>query len=345
MKFVDEAKILARSGAGGNGAVSFLREKYRPHGGPDGGDGGKGGDVVFVADRNLATLLDFKFTPIQVAEPGGPGRGKKQSGKDGEDRVIRVPVGTVVHDDETGETLHDLARDGERWIALEGGRGGRGNARFATPTRQAPRKAESGRPGRERTFRLELKLLADVGLVGFPNAGKSTLLSRVSAARPKIADYPFTTLAPQLGVVTRGRRGEERTFVIADIPGLIEGASEGAGLGFRFLRHVERTSVFLHVVDAADESGGGPAGRFKTVEREILRYDPELGKVPVIVAANKIDLAQGRSGAKLLAKKLARRGIPVLPISGVTGEGIEALLRAVEERVRERRAGRVVEAP
>lgn len=336
MKFVDEVRIYAKSGDGGKGSVHFLREKYRPKGGPDGGDGGKGGDVVFVADPNLGTLLDLRYQPRHVADSGEAGRGKKQHGSDAEDHVIRVPVGTQVYDADTGELLHDLATEGERWIALPGGKGGLGNAHFATPTNQAPRYAQPGIPGQERNFRLELKLLADVGLVGYPNAGKSTLLSRISAARPKIADYPFTTLTPNLGVV---RAGSERSFVVADIPGLIEGASEGVGLGIRFLRHVERTALFLHVIDFADPAEGGPWSRFLKVESELLQYKKEMGEIPAMVAANKMDLPDARENLESLKERFAKRGLDVFPISGVTGEGIDALLNALASRVRARKKG------
>ncbi len=332
MKFVDEVKIYAKSGDGGKGSVHFLREKYRPKGGPDGGDGGKGGDVVFVADPNLGTLLDLRYQRRHVADSGEAGRGKKQHGSDAEDYVVRVPVGTQVYDDDTGELLHDLAVAGERWIALPGGKGGLGNSHFATPTNQAPRKAQPGIPGAEKNLRLELKLLADVGLVGYPNAGKSTLLSRISAARPKIAGYPFTTLTPNLGVVSAGERGE-RSFVVADIPGLIEGASDGVGLGIRFLRHVERTALFLHVIDFADPAEGGPWSRFLKVEAELLRYKKELGEIPALVAANKMDLPDARENLEPLKKRFQQRGLEVFPISGVTGEGIAALINALATRV------------
>ena len=337
MKFVDEVRIFARSGKGGDGAVAWLREKYRPHGGPAGGDGGKGGDVVFVADPNMGTLLDYRYTREHAAKDGERGRSKSQHGEDAEDRIVRVPVGTQVYDDETGELLKDMAVAGERWIALAGGRGGRGNARFATSTNQAPKRADPGEPAQERSLRLELKLLADVGLVGYPNAGKSTLLSRVSAAKPKIGDYPFTTLTPNLGVV---RASGGRSFVMADVPGLIEGASEGVGLGIRFLRHIERTAVFVHVIDFADPAEGGPWSRFEKVESELLKYKEELGDRPAMVAANKMDLPDARANLETLTARFAERGLAVFPISGVTGDGIDRLVHALADRVQEERRRR-----
>jgi len=355
MQFVDEVKISARSGKGGDGLVAFLREKYRPYGGPAGGDGGKGGDVVFVADPNLNTLLDFRFTRNWFAEDGGKGQSKNKSGSDAEDLIVRVPPGTVIYDDDTGEKLRDLMTGGERWIGLPGGKGGRGNQHFATPKNQAPKKAEPGGPAVEKTLRLELKLLADVGLVGYPNAGKSTLLSRVSAARPKIADYPFTTLVPNLGVVRpKGRKGKEagvdRTFVVADIPGLIEGAHEGVGLGIRFLRHVERTALFLHVIDFADPADGGPWGRFEKVQAELIAYDAmraqegdhsPIASRPALLAANKMDLPDAQENLKALRKKFEKRGIFVVAISGVTGFGIDELIEALSSRVEEARRSRL----
>ncbi len=339
MKFVDEVRILAKSGDGGNGAIAWLREKYRPNGGPDGGDGGKGGDVVFIADPNIGTLLDLRFTPRNIALPGEGGRGKRQHGSDAEDKIVRVPVGTMVFDDDTGELMHDLSVAYERWIALPGGKGGRGNARFATSTNQAPTKTEPGVPGFEKNLRLELKLLADVGLVGYPNAGKSTFLSRVSAARPKIAAYPFTTLVPNLGVV-RASEGPGRSFIMADIPGLIEGASDGVGLGTRFLKHIERTAVFLHVIDFADPDHGGPWSRFEKVCHELHLFAPELDGVPAIVAANKMDLPDARENLELLRDKFAARTLALYPISGVTGEGIPPLVNALGDIVQAERARR-----
>src|SRR4030067_1614471 len=275
MKFVDQVRIRVMAGNGGNGCVSFRRERFIPKGGPDGGDGGKGGDVILQADAQLSPLLDVTC-PKQFRTPKGThGKGKDQTGKNGEDFIIRLPVGTLVRDDQTGEVLQDLLFDGQRFVAAEGGRGGRGNARFATPTRRAPRHAQKGEKGQERALRLELKLLADVGLVGYPNVGKSTLLSRISSARPKIADYPFTTLSPNLGVVSRE---DHRPFVVADIPGLIEGASQGAGLGLTFLRHVGRTRLLIHLLDISEGPSHSPVKDFHALNHELTAYDPSLQK-------------------------------------------------------------------
>ncbi len=340
MKFVDEVIITARSGKGGNGSFAFLREKYRPHGGPAGGDGGKGGAIIFLADDNLNTLLDFRYNKLWAAEDGQNGKSKNQSGSDSEDMIVRVPPGTIVYDADSGEMLHDLLNDGDRWVALPGGKGGRGNQHFATPSNQAPTKHEDGEPAQERRLRLELKLMADVGLVGYPNAGKSTFLSRVSAAKPKIADYPFTTLVPNLGVV---KAKGDRTFVIADIPGLIEGASEGVGLGIRFLKHIERTALFLHIVDFFDEADGGPYERFVKVEKELLAYDPTLKDRPALLAANKMDLPEAREQLKTLTKKFAKRKIEIFPISGVSGVGLETLVNELATRVQVARRARADE--
>ncbi len=322
-RFVDQVKIHVKAGDGGHGCVSFRREKYVPRGGPDGGDGGRGGDVILVADPQLHTLYDFYHRVHFRAENGRPGMGKKMTGRDGEDLILRVPVGTVVRDAETGEVLGDLVRPGQRLIVARGGKGGRGNARFATPTNQAPRYAEPGRPGEERWLILELKLIADVGLVGLPNAGKSTLLSRISAARPKIADYPFTTLQPNLGVVALS---DERTFVVADLPGLIEGAHRGVGLGLDFLRHVERTRVLLQVIDASSED---PLRDFEIIEKEMAHYQPELLKKPRAVALNKIDLIPDRNLLRPVKETLERKGHPVYLISAATGEGLRDLLEGL----------------
>jgi len=327
MNFVDEAKIYIKAGDGGKGCVSFRREKYVPRGGPDGGDGGKGGDVILRVSPSLRTLLDFKYQQHHVAERGGHGEGSKRTGKNGQDREILVPVGTVVHDSETGEILADLKEEGDFYIIARGGKGGRGNARFATPTRQAPRYAQEGIPGDERWIRLELKLLADVGIIGLPNVGKSTLISRISAARPKIADYPFTTLIPNLGVV---RYGEGETFVVADIPGLIEGAHEGHGLGIEFLRHIERTRVLLHVLDAAALDGVSPLDAYHTLRDELTQYGHALKDRPHIVAANKVDLPDAQDALDELRENI---DAPVYPISAATGEGIQELLRALVEQV------------
>lgn len=323
--FIDLAKISIKAGDGGNGCVSFRREKYVPRGGPDGGDGGRGGDVIFHADPGLHTLLDFRYRRRYEAGSGGHGEGSNRRGADGEDLRVRVPVGTVVREAETGEILADLVAPAEEILLARGGRGGRGNSRFKGPTRQAPRFAEPGRPGEELSIILELKLLADVGLIGFPNAGKSTLLSRLTRARPKIGDYPFTTLTPNLGVAEY--RGE--SFVLADIPGLIEGAHRGTGLGHEFLRHVERTRVLLHVVDVSGTGERNPLADFHTVNEELRLYDPELARRPMLVAANKIDLPDGRANLDAFRAALGKEGYAVFPLSAATGEGLDPLLAAL----------------
>ncbi|RMG12264.1 MAG: GTPase ObgE [Deltaproteobacteria bacterium] len=323
MKFLDEVRIEVRSGDGGRGCVAFRREKYRPKGGPSGGNGGKGGDVILVADPGLSTLLQYRFNPLHRAGRGEHGRGNDQYGKDGEDKVLRVPVGTLVRDADTGALLADLTEAGQRVVVARGGRGGLGNMHFATSVNQAPRFAQPGEPGEERRLLLELKLLADVGLLGLPNAGKSTFLSRVSAARPKIADYPFTTLAPQLGMVAH--KGVD--FAVADIPGLVEGAAHGRGLGHRFLRHVERCRVLLHLVDGAPADGArDPVTDYRTLRRELRRYSPALAEKPEVVAVNKCDLPDGEAAAELLEEALGR---PVLRLSAATGIGIGPTLDAL----------------
>jgi GTP-binding protein len=284
--FIDRAKIHVEGGNGGNGVTAFRREKFVPRGGPSGGDGGRGGDVVLVADASLNTLLHLRYNPRHVAERGSHGEGSNRSGHNGADLIVRVPVGTQIFDAATGDLLHDLSHDGDRWVAARGGRGGFGNAHFTTSTNRAPRYHQSGSKGEELELQLELKLLADVGLVGFPNAGKSTFISTVSAARPKIADYPFTTLEPHLGVVDLG---DFRTFVIADIPGLIEGAHTGAGLGDRFLRHIERTKLLLHLVDVSSVSGRDAVGDYEAVNRELASYNQDLALRPQFVVATKMD--------------------------------------------------------
>jgi len=329
-QFIDEAVVSVSAGAGGDGCVAWRREKYVPRGGPAGGDGGKGGDVVFVADPGLATLRDQKYQPDIRAERGGTGGGNGRTGADGADAVVRVPVGTVLRDPdapEGAEPLADLAEPGARHVAARGGRGGRGNARFATPSRQTPDFATPGEPGESRRVRLSLKLLADVGLVGLPNAGKSTLLRRISAARPRVADYPFTTLYPHLGVVSF----DERRFVVADIPGLIEGASDGVGLGDRFLRHVERTRLLVHLLDGAAllDPSRDLVAEYEVIRRELAAYDAGLAARREIVLVNKIDLIADRAALEPVVKELSLRGRQVLLGSGATGAGIPELIRAM----------------
>jgi GTP-binding protein len=328
MKFVDEARIHVKAGDGGNGCISFRREKFIPRGGPNGGDGGKGGDLILVADPQLFTLLDLAYPQTFRAQRGTHGKGKDQTGKSGEDFYIRVPVGTIVREDQTGEVLQDLILEGQEFVAARGGRGGRGNARFATPAQRAPRRAEKGEEGEERWLRIELKLLADVGLVGFPNVGKSTLLSKISSAKPKIADYPFTTLAPNLGVVIRK---EQAPFVVADIPGLIEGASQGSGLGLTFLRHVERTRLLIHLLDISQKASPDPVKDFMTLNHELVAYHPLLKEKRQIVAINKIDLPLVREKASNFRKPFLEMGYSLHLISSQTGEGIESLMEAVAE--------------
>ncbi|MFN3323498.1 MAG: GTPase ObgE [Bryobacteraceae bacterium] len=330
--FIDEVKIRVKAGDGGNGCVAFRREKFVPRGGPSGGDGGRGGDVILVASEHHNTLLHFRYNPEHTAQRGRHGEGSNRTGRDGKSIEVPVPVGTVVYEAETGELIHDFTQPGERFVIARGGRGGRGNARFATSTHQAPTEHEPGRPGEEKHLRLELKLLADVGLVGFPNAGKSTLISRVSAARPKIADYPFTTLEPNLGVV-RLNPDDDRTFVVADIPGLIEGAHAGHGLGIQFLRHVERTRLLVHLVDVSEMSGRNPVHDFEVVQEELRSFSPDLLEKPMILVATKIDVAQDAARVAALKELAADRGLPFYRISAVTGEGIEELKFAIGERV------------
>jgi GTP-binding protein len=334
--FIDRVKIFVKSGHGGQGCVSFRREAYVPKGGPDGGDGGKGGDVIIRADKQLGTLIDLKYQQHYYAEKGKQGRGKQQSGSDGKDIIIRVPVGTTVNDAETHTLIVDMDRDDREYIIARGGRGGKGNAFFKSATHQAPRFAQPGEDGEEQWLFLELKLLADVGLVGFPNAGKSTLISRISAAKPKIADYPFTTLSPVLGVVKPEGRS---SFVVADIPGLIENAHKGAGLGFEFLRHVERTSILLHMVDVSGMVPGDPVENFKKINKELELYSQILMKKFMAVAATKIDAAD-RARLDELAAYCRENGFPFFPISAVTGEGLEPLLNFLANKVREERDAR-----
>jgi GTP-binding protein len=326
--FIDEATIHIKAGDGGNGCVAFRREAHVPRGGPSGGDGGNGGSVILHADSQLSTLLDFKYKRHYKARRGEDGRGKDQYGKSGEDLVLRVPVGTVVFDAESGEQLADLDQPESEIVIARGGHGGRGNIHFATPWNQAPRDAEPGTPGEECTLRLELKLLADVGLLGYPSVGKSTFISRVSRARPKVAAYPFTTLVPNLGVV---RLGSERQMIIADIPGLIEGAAEGAGLGHRFLRHVERTRVLLHIVESNELAGPdrNALDDFDRINAELAKYAPELADKQQIVALNKVDLTDTREGAEELEAAFSERGLDMYRISAVTGEGVKEVLEAL----------------
>ncbi|HTD44833.1 MAG TPA: GTPase ObgE [Bryobacteraceae bacterium] len=330
MLFIDEVIISVKAGDGGNGCLAFRREKYVPRGGPSGGDGGHGGDVVLVASEHHNTLLHFRFNPEHKAQRGRHGEGSQRTGHDGASIDVPTPVGTVVYDAETGELLHDFTAPGDRFVVARGGRGGKGNARFATSTHQTPTEHEDGKPGEERRLRLELKLLADVGLVGFPNAGKSTLISRISAARPKIADYPFTTLVPNLGVVSAD---DDRTFVVADIPGLIEGAHEGHGLGTQFLRHIERTRLLAHLVDVSETTGRDPVHDFEVVMGELASFSEDLAHKPMIVVATKLDAAQDPERVASLEKLARDRGLAFFKISSVTGEGIDALKRAMSGHV------------
>lgn len=327
MHFIDEVRLFVKAGDGGRGCVSFLREKYKPWGGPNGGDGGNGGNVIFCVDPQLNTLIDLAHQKHLRAERGEHGRGKDQHGRNGRDLVVRVPPGTLVYDEETGVLLADLRTPHEEVVVARGGKGGRGNAYFATSTNQAPRFAQPGLPGEERSLRLELRLLADVGLVGFPNAGKSTLISAVSAARPRIADFPFTTLTPHLGVV---RYGEEKSFVMADIPGLIEGAHEGHGLGIQFLRHVSRTSVLLHLIDISD-SERDPWRDYQTINNELRYFDPSLLTRPQLVVVTKLDLPDTRLRLPEVQTVFSQHGVELLAVSAVTGEGIKDLISRIAQ--------------
>jgi len=330
MKFVDEVRIRVEAGDGGDGCASFRREKYVPRGGPSGGDGGDGGDVVLRVDPGLSTLLDLAYPQTLRAKRGEPGRGKDQYGARGADLVLRVPPGTVVLDEESGSELADLRAPGDSAIVARGGRGGRGNIHFATSTNRAPRRAEPGTEGERRTLRLELRVLADAGLLGFPNVGKSTLIRAVSAARPRVAEYPFTTLVPHLGVV---RVDEERSFTLADVPGLIPGASQGHGLGTRFLRHLSRTAVLVHLVDVSGLTGRDPLDDFDTINRELALASPDLAAKPQIVAAGKLDLAETRDCLPDARARFTRRGIDLLAVSGATGEGTPDLVRRIAAAV------------
>jgi GTP-binding protein len=322
--FVDEAKIHVFAGNGGNGVVAFRREKYVPKGGPAGGNGGRGGHIIFKADPSLTTLLDFRFQQHFRAQNGEAGSNIKKHGRDGSDLILKVPIGTVIYEGDDTVPLADISHDGQEEILLRGGRGGRGNSVFANSTRQAPRFAEKGEPGVSKLLRLELKLLADVGLVGYPNVGKSTLVSSCSAAKPKIADYPFTTLVPNLGVV----RVEDRSFVMADIPGLIEGAHEGQGLGHQFLRHIERTRVILHILDVSGATGREPIRDYRVIREELREYNPRLGELPQIVVFNKMDVPGAEEIAEETEAALKEEGAEIYRISAATGEGVQPLLYA-----------------
>ena len=328
--FIDEAKIWVKAGDGGKGCSAFRREKYVPKGGPSGGDGGDGGNVILESTEHLNTLLPFRYNREFKAERGRHGEGSNCHGATGEDRLIRVPVGTVAFDEESGEKLFDFGAPGQRFLAAKGGKGGRGNARFASSTNRAPRRSEPGTPGEERRLRLELKLLADVGLVGFPNAGKSTLLSKLSAAHPKIADYPFSTLEPSLGVVAAG---EEESFVMADIPGLIEGAHQGHGLGTRFLRHIERTRLLVHLIDISD-TGRDPVEDFRVVRGELAQFSPALLEKPIVVVANKMDMPDSVERLSRLREFCKAEGLPLLAISALRGEGLDQLRYELAARLR-----------
>ena len=331
MKFIDEAIIDVIAGDGGNGCVSFRREKYVPKGGPNGGDGGDGGSVMFQVDGGLSTLLDVQYHHNYKAGRGGHGKGKQMYGRGGEDAVVRVPAGTIVYDADTGEMLADLSTVGESWVAAAGGRGGLGNMHFTSSTNQAPRKCTPGTTGQRRRLRLELKLLADVGLVGCPNAGKSTLVSAVSNARPKVADYPFTTKAPCLGLV---QLREGKSFVMADIPGLIEGAHDGAGMGIQFLRHIERTRIILHLVDVTDPAHPDPVESYRAIRKELKAYDAKLAKRPEIVVLTKMDLPEARLLKDDVARAIKKVGRhPVVAISAPARQGLEELLLEIEKHL------------
>lgn len=328
--FVDEVVFKVKSGDGGNGVVSFRREKFEAMGGPDGGDGGHGGDVILKVDEGLNTLADFQYKNFYKAENGSHGRGKNQRGKDGKDLYLSVPPGTLVYNDDTDEILADLKEEGEEYVVAEGGKGGRGNARFKKSTRKAPKFSEEGEKGEIYKIRLELQLLADVGLVGYPNVGKSTLISKVSAAKPEIDSYHFTTLEPNLGVVSYG---EYKSYVMADIPGLIEGAHKGVGLGDEFLKHLERTRLLIHVIDVSGIEGRDPIQDFENINKELKEYDTELFQLPQVIALNKMDLKEARENLPEVKKELTKRGYEVFPISAVTGEGVDALKYHVGQKL------------
>jgi GTPase len=335
--FIDEAKIRVKAGDGGNGCMAFRREKFVPRGGPSGGDGGKGGDIVMESSERHNTLVHFRFNPEHKAERGRHGEGSNKTGREGANILLKVPVGTIVYDDETGEKAFEFTEPDQKFVIARGGRGGRGNARFATSVHQAPREHEAGRPGEERAYRLELKLLADVGLVGYPNVGKSTLISRISSARPKIADYPFTTLEPNLGVVVVGDARNEISFVVADIPGLIEGAHAGAGLGTQFLRHIERTRLLVHLVDVSDASGRDDVTKdVDVIVGELSSFGANLEDKPMIMAASKMDAVNKDKLAKL-KRYCKKKKWKLYEISAVTGKGIEELKYAMAEKVQQLR--------
>lgn len=347
--FADRAKIKIRSGKGGDGHVSFRREKYVANGGPDGGDGGRGGDLIFEVDLGLNTLNEFRHIRNYFAGDGQPGGKKRCHGADGEDKIVKVPAGTIIREAETGQIITDMSYENKREVVLQGGRGGKGNQHYATPTMQVPKYAQPGKPGIELEVQLELKVIADVGLVGFPNAGKSTFLSRVTNAQPKIANYPFTTLNPNLGVVDlEGADG----FVIADIPGLIEGASEGVGLGHEFLRHIERTRVLIHMVDAASTEGRDPLEDIKTIQKELEAYNPQIAARPQVIAANKIDCfagggqspytEQGETVLAAIKEEFEPKGMRVFPISAVSGQGVKELLYYTKQLLAEAEEDKII---
>ena len=330
MRFIDEAEITVKSGDGGAGAVSFRREKGVPRGGPDGGDGGKGGDIIFTATTTLTSLMDFRYRKHYSGQKGAQGAGSRSFGKDGEDCIIRVPLGTIIKDLETEEVLVDLTVDEQEYVFLKGGRGGKGNAHFKSSTNQTPRYSQGGEEGLDRELKLELKLLADVGIVGFPSCGKSTLISKVSAAKPKIADYPFTTLVPNLGVVLYGgREGDSESFVLADIPGLIEGAHEGKGLGIQFLKHLERTSIYIHMIDLSPDTGRDPIKDYEIINSELEKFNPELKDKTQVVVLNKLDLTEAREVLPDLLEFFKKENARIFEISAVTGVGLKELINYV----------------
>ena len=342
--FIDEAKIRVKAGDGGNGCMAFRREKFVPRGGPSGGDGGKGGDIVMESSERHNTLVHFRFNPEHTAQRGRHGEGSNKTGRDGDGIVLKVPVGTIVYDDETGDKIFEFTQPDQSFVIARGGRGGRGNARFATSVHQAPREHEEGRPGEEHVYRLELKLLADVGLVGYPNVGKSTLISRISAARPKIADYPFTTLQPNLGVVAVGDARNEVSFVVADIPGLIEGAHTGAGLGTQFLRHIERTRLLVHLVDVSDSSGRPDVTKdVEVIVGELSSFGAHLEEKPMIMAASKIDVVN-KDKLAALKRYCKKHKLKLYEISAVTGKGLEELKYGMAEEVQKFRERELSEA-